>query len=532
MKNQTKPIVSDIENACQILSVSGISKIFPGVKALDTVSFDVNAGEVHALVGENGAGKSTLMKILAGNYHLDGGEIFFQGKEIAPKSPLESKELGILLIHQELSLVPELTVAENIYMGSYPADFLRQVNYNELHRNTKRVLEQLGCPFKPGDRVKNLSIANQQMVEIGRALAFNSDLVIFDEPTASLTDREKTSLFENIKQLKANNVGIVYISHKMDEIFEISDRITILRDGKAQGVLNTKDTDVDEVTNLMIGRELDKFFVRAKAKIGKEILRLEKISIDGLLHDISFSIKAGEVVGMYGLVGAGRSEIAESIFGIRKVDSGSFYWKGEPISIEKAQKAIQLGISLVPENRKEQGLMLGLSGRENMSLPILERISQMSVVDSRKEIELFTTSREQLSISTFGPSQLVQTLSGGNQQKIVIGKWLAAKPKLLILDEPTRGIDVGSKAEIHKLIANLAEDGLAVLVISSEMPEVLGVSNRIITLSEGEIVGEFKGEEMTEENLIQAVSKQREKKVYIDRNPKSLFKSIFSGLLN
>jgi len=512
MEIQTQPIASDIEKPRQILSVSRISKIFPGVKALDNVSFDVNAGEVHALVGENGAGKSTLMKILAGNYQPDEGEILFQGKTIAPKSPLEAKKHGILLIHQELSLVPELSVAENIYMGSYPTDWLKQVNYNELHRKTARILEQLRCFFKPSDKVKNLSIANQQMVEIGRALAFSSELVIFDEPTASLTDREKTSLFENIEQLKANDVGIVYISHKMDEIFEISNRITILRDGKPQGFLNTKDTNVNEVTNLMIGRELDKFFVRSKAKIGEEVLRLEKITIDGLLHDISFSVRAGEVVGMYGLVGAGRSEIAESIFGIRKIDSGQFYWKEKPISIGKPKIAIQLGISLVPENRKEQGLMIGLSGRENMSLPILDRISHMNVVVASKEIKIFTTAQEQLSISTLGPSQIVQTLSGGNQQKIVIGKWLASKPKLLILDEPTRGIDVGSKSEIHKLVARLAEDGLAVLVISSEMPEVLGVSNRIITLSDGEIVGEFQGEEMTEENLIRSVSIKKSKK--------------------
>lgn len=509
MEHQAKSTDPTIDNGHQILSVSNITKIFPGVKALDDVSFEVKAGEVHALVGENGAGKSTLMKVLAGIYHSDEGAIFFKGKKIAPSTPLEAKNLGILLIHQELSLVPELSVAENIFMGSYPTDFLRRVDYKKMHRDTEAILQQLRCTFRAGDKVKSLSIAKQQMVEIGRALAFNSELVIFDEPTASLTDTEKTALFEIISQLKANGVGIVYISHKMDEIFEITDRITILRDGKLQRSLSTKDTNVDEITKLMIGRDLDSFFVRSQSEIGEEVLRLEKITINGLLNNISFSVRAGEVVGMYGLVGAGRSEVAETIFGIRKPDSGTFYWKGQPVTIGKPQQAIQRGISLVPEDRKEQGLMTGLSGRENMSLPILDRISNMSVVSSGKETELFTTYQKKLAISTFGPGQIVDTLSGGNQQKIVIGKWLAAKPKLLILDEPTRGIDVGSKSEIHKLVARLAEDGLAVLVISSEMPEVLGVSMRILTVSEGEIVGEFKGAEMTEENLIQSVSKKQ-----------------------
>lgn len=507
MSTQAETATPEKKEAREILSVSHVSKIFPGVKALDNVSFDVKAGEVHALVGENGAGKSTLMKILAGNYQLDEGEIIFRGKKIEPKSPLESKTMGILLIHQELSLVPELSVAENIYMGSYPRDWLKRVKYNELNEKTSGILKQLRCNFKPQEKVKNLSIAKQQMVEIGRALAFNSELVIFDEPTASLTDTEKMALFENIEQLKARGVGIVYISHKMDEIFEITDRITILRDGKVQGNRLTGETNVDEITSLMIGRELDNYFERSNADIGEEVLRLDKICIEGLLHDISFSVKTGEVVGMYGLVGAGRSEIAESIFGIRNPDSGTFYWHGKPVSIEKPQTAIQLGISLVPENRKEQGLMIGLSGRANMSLPILDRISQLTVVQRKKEIGVFSDYQNQLAISTYGPEQKVETLSGGNQQKIVIGKWLAANPQLLILDEPTRGIDVGSKAEIHKLVANLAENGLAVLVISSEMPEVLGVSNRIITLSEGRIVGEFAGDEMTEENLIQSVSK-------------------------
>lgn len=489
-----------------ILEVSGVSKTFPGVRALDDVSFDVRRGEVHALVGENGAGKSTLMKVLAGNHQPDEGTIRHLGEAIRLRDPLEAKQRGILLIHQELSLVPELTVAENIYLGSLPLKPFGLVNWKELRRETDQVLNQLHCHFDAGDRVGELSIAKQQMVEIARAAAFNSNVVIFDEPTASLTDQEKDALFETIRHLKTQGVAIVYISHKMSEIFEITDRVTVLRDGKTQGTLATAETDAEAITRMMIGRSLDSYFERADSELGEETLRVEHLTVDGMIRDVSFSIRAGEVVGMYGLVGAGRSEVAETIFGIRQPDSGTIYWEGKAQVVHSPKDALKLGIGLVPEDRKEQGLVLGMGGRDNTTLPILESLNVLGFMNRSEEQALFQEYKDKLQISTTGPYQPVVNLSGGNQQKFVIAKWLCTQPKLLILDEPTRGIDVGSKSEIHKLIARLAEAGLAVLVISSEMPEIMGVSHRVLTMCEGELTGEFDCREVTEAKLLEAAT--------------------------
>ncbi|HKJ95020.1 MAG TPA: sugar ABC transporter ATP-binding protein [Gammaproteobacteria bacterium] len=491
-----------------VLEVSGVTKTFPGVKALDDVSFDVRPGEVHALVGENGAGKSTLMKVLAGNHRPDAGTIRHMGQPVQHNNPLEAKQRGILLVHQELSLVPELTVAENIYLGSMPLKSFGRVDWRALREKTNRVLRDLHCNFRASDIVGRLSIAKQQMVEIARADAFKCNVVIFDEPTASLTDQEKDALFENIHKLKDQGVGIVYISHKMSEIFEITDRITVLRDGKTQGTLNTADTDADEITRMMIGRSLDAYFERADSEPREELLRVEGLTIEGLLRDVSFNVCEGEVVGMYGLVGAGRSEVAETVFGIRKPDAGTIYWRGEAREIASPKDAMKLGIGLVPEDRKEQGLVLGMGGRDNTTLPLLGELNTWGFMQTSRETALFDEYKERMSISTTGPKQPVVNLSGGNQQKFVIAKWMATKPKLLILDEPTRGIDVGSKSEIHKLIARLAESGLAVLVISSEMPEIMGVSHRILTMCEGRLTGDFNYSEVTEDKLLHAATPQ------------------------
>lgn len=489
-----------------ILSVSGITKTFPGVRALDAVSFDVRPGEVHAFMGENGAGKSTLMKVLAGLYKPDEGQIFLRGAEVQISSPLVAREMGILLIHQELSLSPELSVAENIYLGAWPTNALGMLNKRKLRADAKAALDALGCDFGPETRVGTLSIARQQMVEIARAQAFNADVVIFDEPTASLTETEKLQLFATIERLKSAGVGIVYISHKMDEIFQITDRITILRDGRVQGTRATDETDVGGITRMMIGRDLDSYFHRARENFGAEMLRIEGLTAHGLFEDVSLSVKAGEVLGLYGLVGAGRSEMVETIFGIRRADAGRLVWKGAEQPFPTPRQAIDLGIALVPESRKEQGLVLGMGGRENITLPHLGLFSTLSVMDLTRETAVFDNYRDALDIKTTGPEQPVAKLSGGNQQKFVLAKWLCADPGLIILDEPTRGIDVGSKSAIHELIAGLAEKGLAVIVISSEMPEVLGVSHRILTMAEGRLTGEFTGAEMTEQNLIDAVS--------------------------
>jgi ribose transport system ATP-binding protein len=489
-----------------VLSVSDVTKTFPGVRALDAVSFDVKPGEVHALMGENGAGKSTLMKVLAGLYKPDEGTITLRGTPVQITSPLVAREKGILLIHQELSLSPELSVAENIYLGAWPTNALGILNKRKLRADAQAALDALGCDFKPETRVGTLSIARQQMVEIARAQAFNAQVVIFDEPTASLTETEKVQLFATIARLKSAGVGIVYISHKMDEIFEITDRITVLRDGQVQGTLETASTDVGSITRMMIGRDLASYFHRAKEDFRDEVLRVDGLGHAGLFSDVSFSVRAGEVLGFYGLVGAGRSEVVETIFGIRHADAGKLVWKGDEIPFPTPRQAIDLGIALVPESRKEQGLVLGMGGRENVTLPHLELFSNGPVMDLSSERATYEKYRKTLDIKTTGPEQAVEKLSGGNQQKFVLAKWLCAAPSLIILDEPTRGIDVGSKSAIHELIAGLAEEGLAVIVISSEMPEVLGVSHRILTMADGQITGEFTGARMTEQSLIDAVS--------------------------
>jgi len=421
-------------------------------------------------------------------------------------SPLDARHQGILLIHQEPSLSPELSVAENIYLGAWPTNRFGVLRVGKLNRDAQAALTMLGADFGPNERLGSLSIAKQQMVEIARANAFAANVVIFDEPTASLTDTEKDLLFKTIRGLRDRGVGIVYISHKMDEIFDITDRITVLRDGQVRGTVDTAKTDVGQVTKMMIGRELDSYFHRAKSTFGKEVLRTESLSNGNLFQDFSFSVVEGEVLGLYGLVGAGRSELVETIFGVRRATEGQICWQGSRIDQPTPRQAIDLGLALVPESRKEQGLVLGQGGRANISLPHPGLFSRLSLMDVAEEMKAFDKYKDRLEIKTTGPEQQLSDLSGGNQQKFVLAKWLCANPKLIILDEPTRGIDVGSKSAIHELIAGLAEQGLAVIVISSEMPEVLGVSHRILAMSSGRIVGDFSGNAMTEDALMSAIS--------------------------
>ncbi len=491
-----------------IIKVEKVSKTFPGVKALNEVDFELKAGEVLALCGENGAGKSTLMKTIAGVHDPDPGSgcIQFLGKEACFENPLEARKAGIVLVFQELSLVPELSVAENIFLGSLPRTKFKTIDWKSMNEETAELLEELECNFKPTDLAGDLSIAQQQMVEIARSLPFKPKVVILDEPTSSLTEREKEVLFKNIRRLKEKDVAIVYITHKMDEVFEITDRITVLRDGQRTGSLKTSDATINDITKLMIGRELEDFFHKSKAEPGKEILRVENLTQKGEFQKINFSIRSGEVLGVYGLVGAGRSEMAESIFGVRKLDEGKIFIEEKEVEIKNSKQAVKLGIGFVPENRKEQGLVLKMSCQSNLSLAKLPWMHQKGFIDRTTDINTFNEYKEKLLISTPGPNQPVVNLSGGNQQKIVIGKWMCMDPKVLILDEPTRGIDVGAKAEIHKLIAKMAEAGLAVLVISSEMPEIIGVSNRIITMKDGCITAEFQESEISEQGLIDAIT--------------------------
>jgi ribose transport system ATP-binding protein len=489
-----------------ILKLVGITKRFPAVTALDKVDFDVRAGEVHALLGENGAGKSTLMKILDGVHSADEGHIYLDGRMIDPQNPIEAKREGIVLIHQELSLVLQMSVAENIFLGSLPQGRLGRVDRRTLRARANAILERLECDFDSREIVARLSIAKRQMVEIARALVFTPKIVVFDEPTASLTDHEKDILFKIIRDLKNHGVGIVYISHRMDEIFEITDRISVLRDGAYRGTVNTAETNEDAVTQMMIGRSLEKSRKSTKGQLGETVLDVRELTIPGLFRDVSFDVRKGEIVGMYGLVGAGRSEVAETLFGLREPTSGKIVIDEEEVVSHSPREAIIRGIALVPENRKEQGLVLGMNCRDNITLSHLERVSHRGWLNQREELSVFEHYQKQLAIKTPSWKQRLLNLSGGNQQKVVIGKWLGTHPRILILDEPTRGIDVGSKAEIHNLIRDLADKGYAVLVISSEMPEVMGVSTRILAMYDGRITAEFDADEVTEDELVQAIT--------------------------
>ena len=491
-----------------ILEMNEISKSFPGVKALDNVNLQVKAGEVLALVGENGAGKSTLMKILAGIYHPDSesGDIVLDGKKVRYSGPLEARQDGLILIFQELSLVPELSVAENIFMGSLPRTRLGLIDWKTLRSKTREILDNIELDIDEMELISRLPIAKQQMVEIARSLSMGAKVVIFDEPTSSLTDIEKTVLFRDIRRMRDNNVAIIYITHKMDEVFEISDRVTVLRDGKNRGTLNTKDAQLEDITQLMIGRVLEEYFHKNQAKKGKEVLRVENLTQKGLYRDVSFHIKEGEVVGLYGLVGAGRSEIAESIFGLRDPEVGKIFFDGKEVRVRNSRDAVRLGMGFVPEDRKQQGLVVKMSCAENVSLAKLKQMSRLGLLRSSDELTNFEEYQKKLTIVTPSPYQRVFFLSGGNQQKIVIAKWMCVDPRLLILDEPTRGIDVGSKVEIHHIIAELAESGMAVLIISSEMPEIMGICDRIISVRSGEITGDFQDTEITEKKLLDAIA--------------------------
>jgi ribose transport system ATP-binding protein len=488
------------------LRLEGIVKIFPGVRALDGVSLSVMPGEVHALMGENGAGKSTLMKVLGGIHQPEEGRIIVNEVPVVMTSPLQAKSKGIVFIHQELSLAEELSVAENIYLGELPLLSFGRVDWATLYARTDAILKKLNVSFNARTRVGDLSIANQQMVEIARALTVDAKAVIFDEPTASLTDTEKTVLFEVIADLKAQGVGIIYISHRMEEIFKMTDRISVLRDGQYRGTLVTAETNEEDVTHLMIGRKLDLTRAAIEHDLGDVALEVRGLSCGDLYRDVSFSVRRGEVLGFYGLVGAGRTEIAETLFGLRDPSGGSIWLEGVETAINSPADAIEKGISLVPEDRKAQGLVLGMNCRDNMTLPQISDLKSGPFVAEGAEIAIFDQYRDRLDIRTPGWKQIVGNLSGGNQQKIVIGKWLSMRPSVLIVDEPTRGIDVGSKSEIHNLIRELAAQGYAVIVISSEMPEVLHVSDRIVAMYAGRVMCTFTAEEVTEEKLIQAIS--------------------------
>jgi len=489
------------EEAKTFLQMKGITKRFPGVLALNEVDFEVDAGEVVALIGENGAGKSTLMKILSGAHMKDAGEIMINGKQTDIKGPFDAFEQGISTIYQELNVLPNLDIAENIFLGKEPRKN-GFVDKKLMHHEAKKLLKNVGLDMDTATISGDLSTAQKQMIEVAKALSFDSKLIVMDEPTSSLTETETETLLNIIRQLKRQNVSIIFITHRLKEIFEISDKVAIMRDGEMVTTLETSKTTQDEVIRHMVGREVDDIFAKQEAEIGDVVLEVTDLSTEGFLKDISFSVRKGEILGIAGLIGAGRSEVMRAVFGVDKKQTGEIKINGQTVKINNTGDALRNKIGFVPEDRKEQALVLGMNIRENITLACLETLAKLRFINKKKERDVSVDYTEKLKIKTPSQEQLVQNLSGGNQQKVVIGKWMATMPEILILDEPTRGIDVGSKKEIHLLMSKLAKSGVAIIMISSELPEILGMSDRIVVMHEGRIKGELMRENATQENIM------------------------------
>jgi ribose transport system ATP-binding protein len=479
-----------------------IRKVFPGVLALDDVDFDVRKSEVHVLLGENGAGKSTLVKILSGAYQKGEGEITLFGDPVDIESPKHAQKLGIGIIYQELNLIPSLTAAENIFLGRERTNALGLINKHSLLSSARNILGTIGLRIDCDQPVKNFGIAQRQMIEVAKALSLNARILIMDEPTSALSETEIKQLFDVISRLREHDVSIIYISHRLQEIFEIGDRVTVLRDGKLVGTRIVGETSRSELVRMMVDRELNEQYPRHRTAAGEEILRVEKFSRKGVLQDVSFSLHRGEILGISGLLGSGRTELARAIFGADPIDSGELMIKGERRKIRSPRNAVKLGFGFLTEDRKSQGLALALSVKENITLSSLDLFSRLGVISRKREdleADLFI---RQLRIKTPGREQKVLSLSGGNQQKVVLAKWLSSKCDIFIFDEPTRGIDVGSKVEIYHLMNHLTAEGAAIIMISSELPEILGMSDRILIMHQGRIAGELPAEEASQEAIM------------------------------
>ncbi len=492
-----------------LLRMVGISKAFPGVQALQDVDLTVQAGEILALVGENGAGKSTLMRILNGVYTADAGEIYWQGRAVTLHSPHEAQALGISMIHQELALIPYLDAGKNIFLGREPRGWLPgTVNWRKLYRQAQAELDALGLAVNVRTPVRFFSIAQQQMIEVAKALSIDARLIVMDEPTSSLTEREVETLFEQMRRLRARGVAIIFISHRLEEVLQIADRVTVLRDGQLVGTRPVHELRAEDIVRMMVGREVGTIYERRAQPPALErvVLEVRHLSRGKRVRDVSFKLHAGEILGVAGLVGAGRTELAETIFGAHPATHGEIFLDGQKVRIRRPQQAIQHGIGFVPEDRKRQGLFLRMSVAANIVMAVLGRLTRPLLIHWGKVRQITARSIEQLNIRTPSQEQRVQNLSGGNQQKVVIAKWLTLDPKVLILDEPTRGIDVGAKAEIYRLMNQLADRGVGILMISSELPEVMGVSDRILVMHEGRVTGEFDGRTATEDALMNAAT--------------------------
>jgi rhamnose transport system ATP-binding protein len=487
-----------------LLQLKGIQKRFTGVHALRGVDFEVLPGEIHALLGENGAGKSTLIKTIAGVHKPDEGEVYFAGQKVEFANPRDAQGRGIDVIYQELSLYPELTVAENIFMGHAPyrrAGPFKMMDWGTMNRRAKELLAELDVhDLDVTRKVGSFNVGNRQRVEIAKALSLEAKLLIMDEPTAALTEADVQQLFRITRLLKQRGVGIIYISHKLVEVFELADRVTVLRDGQYIGTKNVKDTSERELISMMVGRTIENLFPKQESKLGEVVLEVKNLKRQPLTKNVSFQVRAGEILGLAGLVGSGRSETAQVIFGILPAQGGQILVEGKPVTIARPSQAVAHGIAYVPEDRGTQGLIKQMTIRENVSLSVLKEMSNASFINYDSEKRLAQKSIEQFAIKAYSGEQVVNKLSGGNQQKVVLSKWLASEPKVLIMDEPTRGVDVGAKSEIHRLMSKLAaERGLAILMISSELPEILGMSDRILVMRSGQIVAEFSREEANQE---------------------------------
>ncbi len=488
-----------VPNAEYLLSAEGVRKEFPGVVALDDVQFRLRRGTVHALMGENGAGKSTLMKILAGIYIPDKGEVRLKGVEIQLKSPLDALENGIAMIHQELNLMPYMTVAENIWIRREPTNKLGFVDHAAMFRQTDELFRRLNIDIDPEIQVRELSVASRQMVEIAKAVSYNSDVLIMDEPTSALTEREVEHLFRIIRDLRAQGIGIVYITHKMNELFEIADEFSVFRDGRYIGTHASTDVTRDDIIRMMVGREITQMFPKEDVPIGDVVLSVKNLSLNDVFRDVSFDVRSGEILGVAGLVGSGRSNVAETLFGVTPATSGTIELFGKKTTIASPTVAIRNHMAFLTEDRKDTGCLLILSVLENMQIAVLQdRFVKGGFVQESSIEATCEDMAKKLRVKTPNLDERVENLSGGNQQKVLIGRWLLTNPKILILDEPTRGIDVGAKAEIHRLVTEMAKNGVAVLMISSEMPEVLGMSDRIMVMHEGRVTGFLNRDEATQ----------------------------------
>ena len=479
-----------------------ISKTFPGVKALDHVSLDLRPGEVHALIGENGSGKSTLMKILSGVYIKDEGKVIVNGKEMNFQKPKDAQDAGIAIIHQELNLCRHLTVAENIFLGR---EFQNGIFLDKKHQiaEAQKILDRLEVNLDPNSRVSELTVSKQQMVEIAKAISANANVVIMDEPTSALTIKEIDDLFSIIKVLRKQGKGIIYITHRLEELNAIADRITIIRDGLHIITTDFKDISADDIIRYMVGRELKEKFPRIQMPVGKTIFEVKNLSAGKAVKNVSFTVREGEILGIAGLMGAGRTETVRAIFGADKKDSGQLILNGQEIKIDQPQEAIETGIFCVPEDRKRDGLCISMPVYQNATLPNMEKVTYRGIVDTKKEILIAENMVKQLTIHTPSVFQIVKNLSGGNQQKIVVGKWLVKPAHVILFDEPTRGIDVGAKVDIYNLMNNLKAQGIGVVFVSSELPEILGMADRIVVMCEGRVTAEIDAAEANQEIIMQ-----------------------------